>query len=565
MFITLIVGLCLNRFTTCCALTLGHFSAYNRPSLSFLFFFLFYRSFRVQPLLRGFHQLSPLSLQEILLIFVLERQRAPLLKAVMTCASPAARPAIVEPVAPVYSSLSDQPTNRSKVCQVKTAVLLGSSSSIAANKAVKETLEGILDDGPAFEECFDFENSSNSIQSVKGRLKAHFSFWVHALGANDFILRVIDNGYAIPFITFPHNAFFDNNHSALMHADFVLEAIHELILSGSVVQVSSPPHVVNPLSVSIQSCGKKRLILHLRHVNKHIWKEKFKFEDIRNACVYLPFDHFMFKFDLKSGYHHIDILQEHQAILGFSWVVNGVRKFSVFTVLHFGLSSAPYIFTKVVRVLVRYWRSHAVRITELVYLDDGLGSACDFARCEAASLFVKTSLQLSGFLPNDSKSIWQPTSCLVWLGYGIDLAIHTISIPSVRIRVVQVIDSIRSQYPSTARKLAQLVGKIISMGFVFGNITRIMTRYSHFDILRSPTWDEKISLSFSTLNEVCFWKENIPFLNSRRLLSIQCHYTLVCYSDGSSTGCASYMLDFHNTISHKLWSVDEAQKSSSLG
>ena len=29
-------GLCLNRFTTCCALTLGHFSGCNRPSLSFL-------------------------------------------------------------------------------------------------------------------------------------------------------------------------------------------------------------------------------------------------------------------------------------------------------------------------------------------------------------------------------------------------------------------------------------------------------------------------------------------------------------------------------------------------
>ena len=107
---------------------------------------------------------------------------------------------------------------------------------------------------------------------------------MHALGLSDFILRVSDNGYAIPFITFPQNAFFDN-HSALMHADFVLEAIHELILSGSFVQVSSPPHVVNPLSVSIQSCGKKRLILDLGHVNKHIWKEKFKFEDIRNACV----------------------------------------------------------------------------------------------------------------------------------------------------------------------------------------------------------------------------------------------------------------------------------------
>ena len=66
------------------------------------------------------------------------------------------------------------------------------------------------------------------------------------------------------FITVPQIAFFDNNHSALAHSDFVLEAIQELLLSGSVVQVSTPPHVVNPLSVSIQSCGKKRLILDLR-------------------------------------------------------------------------------------------------------------------------------------------------------------------------------------------------------------------------------------------------------------------------------------------------------------
>ena len=100
------------------------------------------------------------------------------------------------------------------------------------------------------------------------------------------------------------------------------------------------------------------------------------------------------------------------------------------------------------------------------------------------------------------------------------------------------------------------------MGFIFGNITRIMTRYSHFDILRSPTWEGKISLSVSTLNELCFWKENIFSLNSTRLLSTQFHYSRVRYSDASSTGCTSYMLGFHNTISHKLWKVDEAEKTS---
>ena len=132
-------------------------------------------------------------------------------------------------------------TYRSKFCQVKTPVLLGSSSSIADSKAVNETLDGNFDEGPALVECFEFENSPNSIQSVKVRLKAHFASWTDALGVTDFILRVTGKGYAIPFLTFPPNAFFDNNHSALMHTNFVLEAIQELILSGSVVQVSSPP------------------------------------------------------------------------------------------------------------------------------------------------------------------------------------------------------------------------------------------------------------------------------------------------------------------------------------
>ena len=83
----------------------------------------------------------------------------------------------------------------------------------------------------------------------KCRLKAYFGFWLPTLGANDFILLVIDKGYTIPFITVPQTAFFDNNHSVLMHADFVLEAIQGLLSSGFVVEVSSHPHIVNPLSV----------------------------------------------------------------------------------------------------------------------------------------------------------------------------------------------------------------------------------------------------------------------------------------------------------------------------
>lgn len=35
-------------------------------------------------------------------------------------------------------------------------------------------------------------------------------------------------------------------------------------------------------------------------------------------------------------------------------------------------------------------------------------------------------------------------------------------------------------------------------------------------------------------------------------MSTQSHYSSVCYSNASSTGCANSILQFHNTISHKL-------------
>jgi len=63
----------------------------------------------------------------------------------------------------------------------------------------------------------------------------------------------------------------------------------------------------------------------------------------------------MFSFDLKSGYHHIAIAQEHQTFLGFSWrALDSIKEiFYVFTVFPFSLSSAPYVFTKVLKLFNR--------------------------------------------------------------------------------------------------------------------------------------------------------------------------------------------------------------------
>ena len=64
---------------------------------------------------------------------------------------------------------------------------------------------------------------------------------------------------------------------------------------------------------------------------------------------------FLFKFDLKSGYHHVEIFPDPRKYLVFSWDSgDGVVKYFQFTVLPFGLSSAPYLFTKLLNPILTF-------------------------------------------------------------------------------------------------------------------------------------------------------------------------------------------------------------------
>ena len=62
------------------------------------------------------------------------------------------------------------------------------------------------------------------------------------------------------------------------------------------------------------------------------------------------------KFDL-NGYHHVDIAADHRKVLGFCFPVMGTVRVFVFASLPFGLATAAYIFTKLLRPLVKHWRA----------------------------------------------------------------------------------------------------------------------------------------------------------------------------------------------------------------
>ena len=182
--------------------------------------------------------------------------------------------------------------------------------------------------------------------SVKGRLRRALEFWktIHAL---QFLLDVIEFGYRLPLIQIRTPFTARNNASALGESAFVESAINDLISQGCVTEVFDQPIIINPLSVFIQKSGKKHLILDLRQANQFLYKKKFRYEDLTVAKEILNSADYTFSFDLKSGYHHVDTFPDDRKYLSFSWTFScGLTRFFQFSVLPFGLSPAPYLFTK---------------------------------------------------------------------------------------------------------------------------------------------------------------------------------------------------------------------------
>ncbi|XP_052103318.1 uncharacterized protein LOC127736766 [Mytilus californianus] len=408
-----------------------------------------------------------------------------------------------------------------------------------------------------FLEKLDF-SASHNFKGVKGRLAKHYDFWVK-IGASDFVFDTIKNGYVIPFLVPPPSMHMKNNKSAVSNSEFVDKAVLELVDSGCAYEIPFTPYIVNPLSVATNKSGKKRLILDLSILNKSVKKERFKFEDWKTPIQFFKRGSYLFKFDLKSCYHHYDICPQQQTFLGFSWN----NKYYCFSVLVFGLASSPYLFTKCLRSMVKYWRQNSIDI--VLYLDDVFGMASDYELCRKDSDFVKKSLKETGFLVNIEKSVFEPTQKLEWLGITWDSAQFCISIPERRLNdLLQSIDEILDRFLFfSARQLAQVTGKIISLSPVFGNLTRLMTRYCYLCIVQRLSWNKLLQIVYPAeiLNELKFWKSNVLTLNKKKL-AMYSPSSIVIFSDASNVACGAYTVELENNIFHKMWNELERCKSS---
>ena len=209
-----------------------------------------------------------------------------------------------------------------------------------------------------------------------------------------------------------------------------------------------------------------------------------------------------FKFDIKSGYHHINILEAHQKYLASAWDFEGVTKYFVFAVLVFGLASAPFVFTKVGKVLIKYWRAAGIRIFGCV--DDVFGGGHSFTETKQISQRVRKDLFDSGFVENTEKSQWDPIQEGEHLGFIVSLKDGSFFVTSSRVEKFKSLLGSVSYNSMTARSVAGIIGMIVSMDLALGPVARMRTRMLYMDINKASFWDQKIKLSGGAKDESCF-------------------------------------------------------------
>ena len=287
--------------------------------------------------------------------------------------------------------------------------------------------------------------------------------------------------------------------------------------------------------------SKLRLVLDLRHVNKHIIPKKFKYESLKNISELYEKDDYLITFDLQSGYHHVPINKDFQTFLGFSWPFDGETKFFVFEVLPFGLNVACLVFTKLMRQLVKKWRSEGIKCA--MYIDDGIAGEKSFQKVASIRNIMLHDLASAGLTINIKKSSLIPEKHKTWLGFLINTENMHFEVPERKIE--KILDLLRTELQAnitSARRVARIAGQLVSMSIAIGPLAHLLSKQMHKFIESRPSWDRLTILPTEVESGMKFWEENISKIKTFRIKS-KPEITRIVFSDASGRGYGGYVVE----------------------
>src|SRR6266851_6965867 len=125
----------------------------------------------------------------------------------------------------------------------------------------------------------------------------------------------------------------------------LIDVVNEFKTKGYIRECECvPEEYMNRLFLRPKPNGKFRPILNVAKLNNHIQKEKFKLDTLKQVLLMIEPNDFMYTVDLEDAFPSIPLNSSYWSLFRFRI---GIQHYE-FIRLCFGLTSAPYAFTKMV-------------------------------------------------------------------------------------------------------------------------------------------------------------------------------------------------------------------------
>ena len=200
---------------------------------------------------------------------------------------------------------------------------------------------------------------------------------------------------------------------------------------------------------------------------------------------------FFTKIDIKDAYLTVPIHPEDRKFLHFRWK-DALYDFSC---LCFGLASAPWTFTKLVKPIVGFLRGKGIRL--IVYPDDFLILNQSKERAERDYIVVSELLQEWGFLINEEKFIGDASQVRKFLGLIVDSVNLSLSLRQDKVR--QIIELCRAASTRTFSQLRDIAKILGSLAWAVQAIPFAQSHFRcnrRFYIERSPASSMDLTVKF---------------------------------------------------------------------
>ena len=256
---------------------------------------------------------------------------------------------------------------------------------------------------------------SPNYPSVGGRLGDFWQKW-EALGADPWVVSVLREGYNLEFSSSPRLSNEPLFHLNSKHPQVALE-IEAMIQKRALEPVVNPntPGFYSRIFVVPKKTGGFRPVIDLKLLNQYLVKKPFKMETGQSIRRAMQKGMWVYSIDLKDAYFHIPIHPRSRKYLR----ITHQGQVYQFKALPFGVSSAPWLFTKIFSQLAVMLRSRKISIH--LYLDDWLLKSLYKNQLLNQRSFTIRLIQTIGCLINWGKSELELTQEIEYVGLRYDL------------------------------------------------------------------------------------------------------------------------------------------------